>query len=335
MRNLCVMGAMLLAATGCGKEGPIRGTDVQAPGTRGSIVVTHEGPAESIGVAVNPPDSSGRTLLSTPDTLFGQVGQTYVLTFPDSAGRWRWYESESDGRIVEDRTVSVVATQDPVGVLGRFALPVSASFSVDRACGAVPLSVDFTNTSSGSITNVAWRFGSETSTEWSPVYQFQDVGDSEVLLEVVGPLGRDVASRTINVLPSLSTPVVRSFAVGANGEGEWSIEWSEVDGATGYRIEVLHWDSGPSAGSCVDAAYKVIMSRNVPADCGGGLSDCVEIFEVTECLDPLTGGGTQFGTCAVVKMKVRAVNDQFLDCDGGLLTSNWGIGRIERLEKCQ
>jgi PKD repeat protein len=67
-----------------------------------------------------------------------------------------------------------------------------ADFSATPPAGGAPLTVDFTNASSGSITAWAWDFGDGgTSTAQTPTHRYTKVGTYTVSLTVTGPGGSD------------------------------------------------------------------------------------------------------------------------------------------------
>ncbi|MEO1289334.1 MAG: PKD domain-containing protein, partial [Chloroflexota bacterium] len=72
------------------------------------------------------------------------------------------------------------------------AAPV-ANFTADPVSGESPLSVNFTNQSTGQISSVNWDFGDGTSsTEQNPTHIFDDTGTYNVILTVSGPGGSNV-----------------------------------------------------------------------------------------------------------------------------------------------
>jgi PKD repeat protein len=85
-------------------------------------------------------------------------------------------------------------------------IPVAA-FSGTPLSGDEPLTVTFTDASTGSITDWLWDFGDTigTSTEQSPVYEYPGDGVFDVTLTVTGPSGEDVLVKsayiTVNEVP--------------------------------------------------------------------------------------------------------------------------------------
>ncbi len=81
--------------------------------------------------------------------------------------------------------------------------PPSASFLSEPGTGVVPLTVSFTDLSSGVITSRAWNFGDgDSSNEQNPVHTYQAAGTYTVTLTVTGPSGTDTVDETIVVGPA-------------------------------------------------------------------------------------------------------------------------------------
>jgi len=86
---------------------------------------------------------------------------------------------------------------------------VSARFSAAPTLGPAPLSVKFSDQSTGSITRWLWNFGNgATSTEISPTHVYTQPGSYQVVLSVSGPGGVDVLVRQayISVTVPSGTP---------------------------------------------------------------------------------------------------------------------------------
>lgn len=79
--------------------------------------------------------------------------------------------------------------------------PPYAEFSVDVSSGNAPLTVVFTNTSSGAISSYSWDFGDgQTSSEVNPIHAFQNPGIYRVVLTVSGPGGTDISEMNIEAI---------------------------------------------------------------------------------------------------------------------------------------
>jgi uncharacterized repeat protein (TIGR01451 family) len=103
--------------------------------------------------------------------------------------------------------VSALATNDSTGNTSEFAQcvlvetgPPVADFSAAPVSGEAPLTVTFTDESTGVIDTYLWDFGDgNTSADQNPVHTFTASGTYIVELTVTGPGGTDTATLTISV----------------------------------------------------------------------------------------------------------------------------------------
>ncbi|HVM60492.1 MAG TPA: pectinesterase family protein [Verrucomicrobiae bacterium] len=145
-------------------------------------------------------------------------------------------------------------------VVGSPTAPV-AGFSGSPTNGAVPLTVTFTDTSTGSITNRFWSFGDGATTNTtmgSLTHTYASIGSYDVSLTVAGPSGSNTLTQTSYIAvtpvpPRITNGVTTSnavlqvgnvilvvagdtnlFSVGATnpGGGSLSYQWSFGDGVT-------------------------------------------------------------------------------------------------------
>ena len=87
--------------------------------------------------------------------------------------------------------------------------PVHASFSALPISGDAPLTVAFTDKTTGDVENLTWIFGDGfTSNEKNPEHTYTKPGIYTVLLNADGPGGNDSVERTdlISVLGSALSP---------------------------------------------------------------------------------------------------------------------------------
>jgi len=86
----------------------------------------------------------------------------------------------------------------------------SADFTADVTSGPFPLTVHFTDLSTGDITTWSWDFGDgATSTERNPAHTYTDSGIYTVSLTVTGPGGTDTEAKTdfiVTRLPAFPLP---------------------------------------------------------------------------------------------------------------------------------
>jgi|GEM_PF-4460160 len=108
----------------------------------------------------------------------------------------------------------------------------TAAFTANPTSGTAPLTVSFTDNSTGNITSWQWSFGDGgTSTTQSPTHTYNNPGTYTVTLTVSGPGGSDSASKTITVNQSTSLP---SYVVEFD-----NINVAVEDDATQSRLEEL------------------------------------------------------------------------------------------------
>ncbi len=72
-----------------------------------------------------------------------------------------------------------------------------ADFSGNPTAGSAPLTVNFTDQSTGDITSWSWDFGDgETSTDQGPTHIYKDTGTYTVSITITGPGGTDTETKT-------------------------------------------------------------------------------------------------------------------------------------------
>ncbi len=106
-----------------------------------------------------------------------------------------------------DLTGGTVGGQDISDII----TPIIADFQADRLDGFSPLTVQFTDQSSGSVNSWYWDFGDGTSSSsQNPQHAFPSPGTYTVSLTVTGPNGSDTESKAayIYVKEKIATPWV-------------------------------------------------------------------------------------------------------------------------------
>ncbi len=108
-----------------------------------------------------------------------------------------------------------------------------AEFSGSPTTGTEPLTVNFTDQSTGSITSWAWTFGDGgTSTAQNPSHQYTSAGSYTVSLTVTGPGGSDGETKTNYVTVNPCTTPTANF-VGSPTSGDYPLNVSFTDQSTG------------------------------------------------------------------------------------------------------
>jgi len=119
----------------------------------------------------------GTSTLQNPSYQYTSVGTYSVSLTATGPG----------GSDTETKTDYITVTTPP---------PV-AQFTADITSGAVPLTVQFTDQSTGNVTGWSWNFGDGgTSTDTSPSHDYTLAGTHTVTLTVTGPGGNDSEVKT-------------------------------------------------------------------------------------------------------------------------------------------
>jgi PKD repeat protein len=127
-------------------------------------------------------------------------------------------------------------------------VPPVSGFTADVTTGIVPLTVKFTDTSTGTgISAWKWDFnndGTVDSTVKNPGYTFSTPGSYTVNLSVTGLAGSDGEIKTnfVNVMPALVFPDTR-FTVNTN-TGTSRLAVTFTDTSTGTGITAWNWSFG-------------------------------------------------------------------------------------------
>ncbi|MCC7172167.1 MAG: S8 family serine peptidase, partial [Planctomycetes bacterium] len=133
------------------------------------------------------------------------------------------------------------------GSAGAPAAPV-ANFTGTPTTGSAPLSVNFTDASTGSITSWAWDFGDTgTSTAQNPNHVYSTPGTYSVTLSVTGPGGSDALTRTSYITVNAPTAPTANFS-GTPTSGNAPLTVNFTDLSTG-SITSWAWDFGDAGTS--------------------------------------------------------------------------------------
>ena len=225
-----------------------------------AFVVTNRGGAQVTGgaVSVSPPFS---VVSGSNFTVVGFGTTNVVVRFAPSG------EVTSITNVVFN-SINGGSVTNPV--TGKGAIIAQPLFSADWTNGAVPLTVTFTDTSTGTITNRNWSFGdgspvtNTAATTISHVYNV--AGTNTVALVLTGPVGSRTNSKpgyivVTNVPPMIASPpqtttnfvgTTATFSVSATGTAPLAYQWrlygtnlASQTSATLSRVNVQTNDAGP------------------------------------------------------------------------------------------
>jgi PKD repeat protein len=135
----------------------------------------------------------------------------------------------------DDATMTDYITVTPMAV-------PDAQFFATPTSGAAPLTVQFTDESTGNITQIGWDFDGALppeSTEHNPVYTFTEPGNYTVTLGVAGPGGADLEVKTDYIIVLYPAPVAAFSATPTSGDAPLSVRFT--DESTG-NITSWAWD---------------------------------------------------------------------------------------------
>jgi PKD repeat protein len=187
---------------------------------------------------------------------------------PLELGRYYWssqYNRYFQGIIDEPRIFDRALTQTEIAAVAREPVvaptivttaPV-ASFTANGSTastvsGSAPLTVEFTDTSSGSITAWSWSFGNgATSTLQSPTYTYSTAGTYSVSLTVTGPGGTSTATKSGYVTVLVDAPVADFSSSTQSGVAPLTVNFScQSQGDISSRL----WNFGDNGTSTAATA---------------------------------------------------------------------------------
>ncbi len=122
--------------------------------------------------------------------------------------------------------------------------PPIASFTQSAITGPSPLTVQFTDRSTGNITGRSWNFGDgTTSNQTNPSHTFTAVGTYNVLLTVTGPGGSSSVRRQITVEnPTIPEPIAALVASPTEGDLPLTVQFDATDSSG--QIDSYNWAFG-------------------------------------------------------------------------------------------
>jgi PKD repeat protein len=106
--------------------------------------------------------------------------------------------------------------------------PPKAFFGSNKTAGIVPLSVQFTDFSSGDVASWLWDFGDgEASTEEDPTHIYDSAGIFTVSLWVKGKGGEDIEIRTNLITANVAAPVASFLSDNTSGEAPLELQFTD------------------------------------------------------------------------------------------------------------
>src|SRR4030095_3534334 len=125
----------------------------------------------------------------------------------------------------------------------------------------LPLTVNFSNTSTGSITSYAWTFGDGgTSTVASPSHTYAAAGSYTVSLTVTGPGGSNTQTRTNYVTVGTTPPVAQFAGTPTKGKAPQTVVFTNSSTGT---LTSHAWSFGDGTTSSVANPSKIYSMSGV------------------------------------------------------------------------
>ncbi|RPI01456.1 MAG: PKD domain-containing protein, partial [Calditrichaeota bacterium] len=210
-------------------------------------------------------------LFSTADNIYGISGNSsYIGKL--GAGRVNAFSAVNTG--------------------GGPAAPVAA-FTASATSGCVPMTVNFTDMSTGDVTSWSWTFGDGgASTDENPSHTYQTVGTFTVSLTVTGPGGSDAETKNNYIIVSAS-PTADFSGTPTNGDAPLQVSFTDL--STGNPTS-WSWDFGDGGTANIQnpvhtysAADEYTVVLTVNNSCGSSVETKVNYIMVSEpvCYPPI------------------------------------------------
>ncbi len=122
----------------------------------------------------------------------------------------------------------------------------TADFSGTPTSGCAPLTVTFTDLSSGEVTSWDWSFGDGgTSTDQNPVYIYNTAGNYTVSLTVSGPEGSDIETKT-GYISVYDAPVANFVGSPTSGDAPLTVNFTDLSTGNPTGWDWVFGDGGTS-----------------------------------------------------------------------------------------
>jgi len=181
------------------------------------------------------------------DITFSLMQSPAGMGISVSTGKVEWVPAISD---TGSHTIQIKA-EDSSGafdaqsfnlLVKRVFIKPHAAFSCDKSEGTAPLTVNFTDESTGDKDLYFWNFGDDsTSSLQNPVHTYMNAGLYSVQLIVTGPAGADTLRKTDYI--TVNEPVPAADFSADPVEGDMPVEVHFTDLSTG-NITAWAWDFG-------------------------------------------------------------------------------------------
>ena len=131
-----------------------------------------------------------------PNIVLGPYIGGNFWAAPDGTGFSETHTDENGDGFCDDLYRIGGENVDELPLAVPDSVPPSASFEASPKAGALPLTVQFRDTSLGTIESWLWDFGDgNTATDQNPAHVYENIGSYDVSLTVTGPKGTDTETQ--------------------------------------------------------------------------------------------------------------------------------------------
>ena len=189
----------------------------------------------------------------TPFTVDVEAGSQHSISALTSQSNYT-FDSWSDGGTAT-HTITIGTSAQTLTANYAATIPApTAGFSTNQSSGNTPLSINFTDQSSGSVTSWAWTFGDgSSSTAQNPSHIYTAPGTYSVSLTVMGSGGSSTTTQSDYIVVKEAKPTA-SFTASPNSGAAPLLVTLIADASTGGSIDSYAWtfsDNTTASGSKV------------------------------------------------------------------------------------
>jgi len=203
--------------------------------------------------------------------------------------------------------------------------PPVANFTGSPTNGTAPLTVQFTDTSTGSPTSWSWSFGDGgTSSSQNPSHQYTAAGSYTVSLTATNVGGSNTATKSGYITVTVPPPVANFTGSPTNGTAPLTVQFTDTSTGTPTSWSWSFGDGGTSSSQNPSHQYTAAGSYTVSltATNVGGSNTATKSGYVTVTVPPPVASFTGSPTNGTVPLTV-----EFTDTSTGSPTSwSWSFG---------
>ncbi len=203
------------------------------------------------------------------------------------------------------------------------AIPSLAAFTANPTLGQAPLTVNFTDNSSGAVTSRLWNFGDGTaSTNENPSHAYPGAGVYSVTLTVNGPGGTNTATQSSYI--TAYTPPTAAF-IATPTSGVFPLTVNFTDKSTGTVTGWL-WNFGDGTTSSNENPSHTytgagVYSVTLTVSCPGGTNTATQSNYIT-VYTPAAAAFTATPTSGLIPLAVHFTNNS----TGNISKWSWNFG---------